>query len=239
MVKIMKNNICKNFLINSTKNCIYTLLSTLIMLNYGCVKEELDEEPLLGNEVAKKTVVYSIQSGVHHSTPLALERVSSVYNFKIRVTFTKIQYLILNPDKSISNDQYDYNKLSGFSDCNNFDAYKGKGAMIGWRWNSVNNNIELVAYVHNKSDKSRKIKEFNLTAKEGEVWEFQISVDNYSNTYLYQALNLSNNESEMISMSDDYGRGCNGIPIEGRLISPWFGGNQVSPADLKLTIEYL
>ena len=205
----------------------------------SCIKEEFDDGPLDGTEFAKKTVTYEIQEGVHHFTPISVDRLSSNYIFKIRVTFTKVQYLLKDQNGFISSDQRDYNKLSGFSDCNNFDAFTGKGAMIGWRWNETKRSVEFSAYVHNLGDQSRKIKEFKMTAKEGEVWEFKIAADRESKIYYYEAFNLETKQLEKITMSEEYGRGCGGIPITGRLITPWFGGNQVAPNDLKYIIEYL
>jgi hypothetical protein len=47
-------------------------------------------------------------------------------------------------------DQFDWNKLPGLSDCNETDLSQD-GAMFGWRWNIADAVVEITAYANNAS----------------------------------------------------------------------------------------
>jgi hypothetical protein len=58
------------------------------------------------------------------------------------------KYVITNPTQP--NDQFDYNKLPGFSDCGTVDLSQN-GAMFGWRWrlDTSPKRLEIVHYANN------------------------------------------------------------------------------------------
>lgn len=60
------------------------------------------------------------------------------------------EYVLTNPTQP--EDQFDWNKLPGFSDCGDFDLSKN-GAMFGWRWRTdlTPRVLELVPYANANS----------------------------------------------------------------------------------------
>lgn len=60
------------------------------------------------------------------------------------------EYVLTNPTQP--EDQFDWNKLPGFSDCGDFDLAKN-GAMFGWRWRTdlTPRVLELVPYANANS----------------------------------------------------------------------------------------
>jgi len=192
---------------------------------------------------AKRTEKYKIFKGNHVSSPLETSPIFSVHEFVVRITFIKAQYTLLDQNGNVSADQLDWNKLTGFSDCNQPDAFTGMGAMVGWRWNRTTSQIELAAYVHNNANKTRQVKEFTTVyMNENQPMIFKIAVDQNIKKYTYTIEDpnptASNPSRETITMDGEQGRGCPG-PITGRLISPWFGGNQSAPTDIEVLVEYL
>jgi hypothetical protein len=57
-------------------------------------------------------------------------------------------YELTNPTEPT--DQLDWNKLPGLSDCGTLDL-SVNGAMFGWRWNLVDERLEITAYANNNS----------------------------------------------------------------------------------------
>ncbi len=180
-----------------------------------------------------RLVEYTINKGSHNASPIEYKRVRGEKIYKLKINFRKPQYQILNANGSLSSDQADWNKATGFSDCNNFDAFRGKGAMLGWRWNQSLGVIELAAYVHNQGDKSRRVIAFTATANVNTWYEFSIKAGEKNKTYTYKF------NGETIVMSGKNGRGCELEAISGRLITPYFGGNRTAPNDILIDIEYL
>ena len=58
------------------------------------------------------------------------------------------RYVLTQPTQP--EDQFDWNKLPGFSDCEDFDLARN-GAMFGWRWrvDTTPKRLELVPYANN------------------------------------------------------------------------------------------
>ncbi len=56
------------------------------------------------------------------------------------------QYVLTSPVEP--QDQFDWNKLPGLSDCNETDLSQD-GAMFAWRWNIAQSVLELTAYANN------------------------------------------------------------------------------------------
>ncbi|MDH4469148.1 MAG: hypothetical protein QE271_13900 [Bacteriovoracaceae bacterium] len=219
----------------------FLILVSLVLLS-SCSKDQDLNFPTVG-----RTETYKIFEGNHVAAPLEVSPIYSVYDFAVRITFNKAKYLLKDENGAISIDQQDWNKLTGFSDCNFYDAYTGMGAMVGWRWNPNQKRIELAAYVHNNADRSRHVKEFkNVYMNENESYVFRIVADEKQKKYTYTIEDpdlTSLSVKEKIVMKEqgniNEGRGCKGNPITGRLISPWFGGTQSAPTEIEIKVEYL
>lgn len=61
---------------------------------------------------------------------------------------TSAMYVLVNPTQP--DDQFDWNKLPGVSDCGTFDL-SADGTMFGWRWrvDTVPHVVEVTAYANN------------------------------------------------------------------------------------------
>jgi len=100
---------------------------------------------------------YTIEAGAHSA---AVDRPSGVagpkagwvspggagraYDLTLNPT---AEYVLTNPTEPA--DQFDWNKLPGFSDCGDFDLAQN-GAMFGWRWRTDTSPkvLELVPYAN-------------------------------------------------------------------------------------------
>ncbi len=116
---------------------------------------------------------------------------------------------------STPSNQWDINKLMGFSDCG--DAHHKNSARFGWRW--VNGELEIHAYVYvNSVRKSEYIQSVRLDQN----YNYQISVDR--DHYVFQI------GSKTVRMP----RGCSsGRHMKYRLY-PYFGGDETAPHDISI-----
>ena len=98
---------------------------------------------------------YSIAPGAHSATVDAnggtspIAGLTSVSSRTFKFFFdSSAKYVITEPTQP--SDQFDYNKLPGFSDCGDIDLSKN-GAMFGWRWRLDTNpkRLEVVQYANN------------------------------------------------------------------------------------------
>lgn len=100
---------------------------------------------------------YTIEPGSHSATVgvspgasgpragwIAPGGASRVYDF---VLTPSTEYQLTSPTQP--EDQFDWNKLPGFSDCGDFDLARN-GAMFGWRWrlDTDPQRLELVPYAN-------------------------------------------------------------------------------------------
>lgn len=86
----------------------------------------------------------TIQEGEHQSKPWALDIGSNEPSYMWR--FNQSAAYCINEDCSWSGDQKDWNKLIGLS----FNLFSNhiNSAMVGWRWNTDIEQMELNAYFH-------------------------------------------------------------------------------------------
>ena len=119
---------------------------------------------------------------------------------------------------SIPNNQYDYNKLYGFSDNNSL--HQQFSARFGWRW--CNGELELSAYTYNNSVRSDKL-----------LGAVAISAEN---------------KCSIIVQGDHYDFVLNGVttsvPREskttqavGYKLLPYFGGDEAAPHSVSIKIR--
>ncbi|GEO09774.1 hypothetical protein [Segetibacter aerophilus] len=116
--------------------------------------------------------------------------------------------------------QYDINKLFGFSDNN--AKHHEYSARFGWRWSD--NSLQLFGYVYNNSVMS--FKELG-TAKIGAETQCSIRVDN--DTYIFT---LNGKETKMPRESKT-------ATAEGYKLYPYFGGDELAPHLITLWIKEL
>lgn len=114
--------------------------------------------------------------------------------------------------------QSDINKLFGFSDCGAF--HHENSARFGWRWNG--RSIELHAYWY--SDSTRYTAFLDT-----------VSIENTINLAL--SVLPKNYRFQVNSKTFMYPRHCSSGIIEGYLLYPYFGGDEVAPHDIKIRIK--
>jgi hypothetical protein len=116
--------------------------------------------------------------------------------------------------------QYDINKLYGFSD-NNMDHHQ-YSARFGWRWSA--NALHLFAYVYNAG---------NVTSKELTTiaigTEISCSIKVTSSNYLF-TVNETTTQLPRMATTEK---------AKGYQLYPYFGGDEVAPHDITIRIKNL
>jgi hypothetical protein len=163
---------------------------------------------------------YVIKSGNHFSN-FKLPTVVTTKYFSFRAKFDDSAEYYLGTD-----DQYDINKLYGFSDCGSI--HHKNSARFGWVWNDRASNLrgrgrlEIYAYTYHKGKRNS---------------QFITSVDlNVFNSYNIK-VNKNNYIMSVNNFSVTMPRGCDSSNPIGVKLYPYFGGNEVAPHDVRIEIK--
>jgi hypothetical protein len=116
--------------------------------------------------------------------------------------------------------QFDINKLYGFSD-NNQDHHQ-YSARIGWSWNQ--NALRLYGYVYNDG---KLIKQELGVAEIGKEIQCSIQVDGASYRFMMDDAHLL------------MPRASTTVSGKGYLLYPYFGGDETAPHDISIWIKNL
>jgi hypothetical protein len=116
--------------------------------------------------------------------------------------------------------QYDINKLYGFSDC--FSSHHRNSARIGWVWNLSTSKMEIHAYTY--ADGKRNYKYITSVPLNKTIY-YSIAID--SRNYIMTADGIS------VSME----RGCKSKNANGYKLYPYFGGDEVAPHNITIEIN--
>jgi hypothetical protein len=169
----------------------------------------LGNSPSFGDDY----ITYRISKGNHeidnNSNPLFTD---SALKFQAIFDSTCI-YQTLDPGN-----QYDINKLLGFSDCNS--QHHENSARFGWNWQD--NALHIYAYIYVEGQR----KEQHLgTLALGKTGSFKLATSD--DTYVFTF-----NGTQTIMP-----RHCNGgLGISYKLL-PYFGGNEAAPQDITIKIR--
>lgn len=122
-------------------------------------------------------------------------------------------------------DQYDINKLFGFS----FGFHHKNSARFGWRWDVDKNKLEILAYIYRDG---KRIKEWEENIKichlePLENVEMKIKVENGHYIFSVKKLNLE------YSLKIKHGK----LRFWGYYLNPYFGGNKKAPHDMIITLN--
>lgn len=159
-------------------------------------------------------LIYHIKTGSHssHSVPRTL--VGDVLEFECRFDESAIY------TSSIPQNQYDINKLYGFSECN--DRHHDNSARIGWRW--LSGSLELHAYVYNDGVHSSKlIKAVELNKN------IHCRIEIRSDLYFFYV------DGTTVTMP----RTNNCESGFYYVLFPYFGGDETAPHDIRILIRDL
>lgn len=165
-------------------------------------------------QTSAEPVLYTIKKGEHFSDKAILKKVElASLVFSVRFDSTAIYR------SKLPVNQYDINKLLGFADNNSH--HQQYSARIGWRWSG--GALRLFGYVYNKG--IRQEKEIGVVPI-GSFIACSISV--LEQQYLFTV-----NEKK-ISMP----RESTTSKATGYLLYPYFGGDEVAPHNITISIIY-
>ena len=134
----MKNNFILLFILPAAVLNI-TCTKSSSNLNNSAVQSQTEQSDLTAG-AANNAIAYFISKGSQYCTPNPLTfTTQSQLTFKA-VFDSSCIYTIVNPVN-----QYDVNKLYGFSDCGSHHLINS--ARVGWRWS--NDSLRIFAFVHN------------------------------------------------------------------------------------------
>jgi hypothetical protein len=186
-------------------------LAALVFSFISCQKSDVTNTTDNSNDGFK---VYTIQSGAHYSD----QNTPATFNGKSSLAFDVVFdssaiYATQNPEN-----QYDINKLYGFSDCGT--PHQENSARFGWGW--VNNQLQLHAYCYVNGE---RISQLIGSVPFHTVQHCKISVS--GNTYVFQLNNST------VTMK----RHCNSSNIDGYRLYPYFGGDETAPHKISIKIK--
>jgi hypothetical protein len=157
-------------------------------------------------------IQYTIKQGEQYSDNSGLKRIETEeLNFEVRFDSSAIY------QTALKNNQYDINKLYGFSDNNG--PHHQYSARFGWRWS--NNALRLFAYVYNNG--VRQSEELG-TVPIGEVIHCSIKAD--SSQYIFRL----NDIRKVLP------RGSTTPLAKGYKLYPYFGGDETAPKQISIWI---
>lgn len=117
-------------------------------------------------------------------------------------------------------DQYDINKLFGFSDCNSH--HQTNSARFGWTYNLKTEMVDIYAYVYSNGD--RKIKKLGA-ARIGETKQYVLAVSEGHFQFSFD------------NTVEEFERGASCSTGLYYMLYPYFGGNRPAPHDITIAIK--
>jgi len=193
-------------------------MATLMLLS-SCEKsaEALVEKATSSNPsvTANGFTRYTIKQGQHHAAGNVYKAIeTSEMKFVVKFDSTAVY-----TTKSAEN-QYDINKLYGFSD-NNSDHHQFS-ARFGWRWS--NNALRLFAYIYNNGNViAKELKAINIGQ------EITCAIQVTATSYLFTVNDYTERFPRMATTPK----------AKGYQLYPYFGGNEVAPHDVNVFIKVL
>jgi hypothetical protein len=160
------------------------------------------------------TVSYTIASGAHYCDQNGIRAVDlATQRFTVRFD-ESARYTTTDPAN-----QYDINKLWGFSDNNNPDHHQ-YSARFGWRWSD--GALRLFGYVYNAGVvSSKEIGTVSLHA------DHQCSIDVKATQYYFT----------LDGQTDSIPRTATTPTGKGYQLYPYFGGDEVAPHKVTILIR--
>lgn len=120
----------------------------------------------------------------------------------------------------ISEDQYDINKLFGFSS----GMHHVNSARFGWNWDGRHLHIYSYCYINKKRNISY-ICSIDLEK------EYKFIILNKKTSYLFTIIDLETNKIYQTSITKQP------TPLPGYQLWPYFGGNCKAPHDIKISLK--
>ena len=194
------------------KNHLFCAAVASLLFFTSCRKQSLTEN-LSTPAAAKGFVQYIIPKGEHYAIgnnykPLDLTEMRFVVRFD-----SSCIYQAVNPEN-----QWDINKLYGFSDNNDF--HQQYSARFGWRWSE--GALRLFAYTYNGG--VRDSKELGTVAIGKEI---HCAIKLIKGAYLFSA----DERSEVMT------RQSTTLTAKGYQLYPYFGGDETAPHEVRIWVK--
>jgi hypothetical protein len=182
----------------------------------------------------KKAIDTIIEKGTSTSSPAALEFVKYTIpqgkqyadkNGYKAVEISEMKFMVKFDSSAVyqtklAENQYDINKLYGFSD-NNADHHQ-YSARFGWRWS--NNSLRLFAYLYNQGAVTSKELAIVPIGK-----EITCSIQVTASSYLFTVNGVTERLPRMAATPKG----------KGYQLYPYFGGDETAPHDINIWIKNL
>lgn len=193
----------------------YFLMAACLMFLFSCKKEIAKIPVTPPAEVADNYVRYIIHKGSQYCDENNFKSITCTeLKFNVRFDSSAI-YSTISPGN-----QYDINKLYGFSD-NNADHHQ-YSARFGWRWSK--DSLRLFGYVYNEGVRRSK-----------ELGSIQIGSENFCSIKVENGIyRFTLNET-----TDTLTRKSQAEQAVGYRLYPYFGGDEMAPHDINIWIKEL
>ncbi len=188
---------------NSNRPSILLLLFLLSLLSCESFEEVFPYE------------VYTIEKGKHHST----RKISSLQTDGIHFIARFDESAIY--ETKTSENQYDINKLLGFSDVNSH--HQDNSARFGWRW--AEGSLQIFSYAYLNGE---RVSEYLGDVPLNQDIEFLLLMTDDS--YVFSV-----NGGEEVSINRKVKR-SKGLAY---MLYPYFGGDETAPHDINIRIKML
>ena len=190
-------------------------LAALCML-FSCNKaiDSFIEKQVI-NKSSNSFVKYTIRQGQHTADKSSYKTIASnELNFVVRFDSTAIY------QTQVPENQYDINKLYGFSD--NGSDHHQFSARFGWRWSD--DALRLFAYTYNNGEMASR----ELTTIPIDV-EIKCSIKVTGNSYVFVVNDITETMQRNSSLPS----------AKGYQLYPYFGGDETAPHDVHIWIKNL
>ena len=195
----------------------FTCIIVILLFFTGCNKpvDYTIDNNFLSSQPTPGFILYTIKKGAHYAAD----------NFYQHVEISELKFIVRFDSSAIyktnsETNQYDINKLYGFSD-NNEDHHQ-YSARVGWSWN--NNSLHLYGYVYNEG-KLLKAELGNVAIGAETLCSIKVKDSNYIFT-------LNDTTLHMPRISND-------SLAKGYMLYPYFGGDETAPHDISVWIKNL
>ncbi len=189
--------------------------SFCLVLLSACKKEYVaaDKSNVKSNSFPASFTQYTIKKGQQYCDKSMFNAVEySELKFTVKFDSSAI-YKTSDPSN-----QYDINKLYGFSD--NDSAHHLYSARFGWRWSD--NALRIFAYIYNNGVRDLK-----------ELGKIDIGTENNCSIKVQEGhyiFSLNNNTDTLLRTSKT-------IKGKGYKLYPYFGGDETAPHDITIFIK--
>jgi hypothetical protein len=197
------------------KKKFFAIVAIVLLCSCNKSIDQLIEKRIPAKSTDVGYTAYTIKTGAHYADQSSYKNIeTSELSFAVRFDSSAI-YTTKN-----SENQYDINKLYGFSD-NNAQHHE-YSARFGWSW--TNNALHLYAYVYNAGQ--RTMTDLGTIAIGSEAkCSIKVTGTNYQFVLNDQSTNIE--------------RSSKTPTAKGYMLYPYFGGDEVAPHTITIRIKDL